>query len=369
MDNYLEEDFFYDKDFNKIEDVAIAGNCMQQLIAIVMKKYLKRRHIPFAIYLNDLSFNIKKDSQGYLSRSAIRSNIIFVNQEYYKKRISIIKDDLAASLNLISDALNTYGYAILRTVDAYLPFSIYYNNTYDVTLFQETGHVLMIVNEDNDNYYYIEQLSEVNKDLFVHVESRKDIGVCPKRVFYKSLAKYTKVITIDFNEEYIVNAGKNVSEIIKESIEHYYNNSVVRTDIDENTQIIGGRSAIYYFEEAYRSKRLVLDKKVYNVALKGYCEVDVGRELMNGATGIVNRRILLRHCLEDDKLNESYIRMVHYICKSIDAWEQFKNRIMVKYCRKDYEIEEDDFKYIKGIIDAEEEMFSALKEIVNSKGE
>ena len=51
MENYLTEEFFYDKDFIKMDDVAIAGDCVQQLAAIMMKKQFGSKYNKYAVYM------------------------------------------------------------------------------------------------------------------------------------------------------------------------------------------------------------------------------------------------------------------------------------------------------------------------------
>lgn len=359
MNNYLLEDFFYDKDFNIIEDVAIAGDCVQQLLAIIMKKKVNKNYNQYAVYMGDISFNISVDNGGYITRSAIKSNETLNAKNILQKNRIIIRNDCEKAMKAITQALNTEGYAILRTVDAYLPFSIYSNEKYNLDNFQENGHFIMIVAEDNNNYYFIDQLTEVKLESFKHVNLRKDIGVCEKDIFKTPLSFYAKIITAEFNEENILNAGLTGSRIINESVDNFYNNISTRITEDTKIKIIGGKVALEYLLNACKEGKFILNKKVYNSTIKGYCDFDIGHELMNGATGLKNRRLVLKGFLQNKVLLDTE-ELITSVNNSIEVWDRFKNHIIKKILKKEYFFGGKDIDYIEKIVDAEKEMFKCM---------
>lgn len=368
MNNYWEEEFFYDKDFNKMEDVAIAGDCVQQLTAIVMKQHFKGRYNQYAVYMNDISFNVSCDNENYITRSAVKSNGIRIERRAFSKNRVIVKKDLDRAMQAITEALKQFGYAVIRTVDSYLPFSIYWNEEFDMTKFQENGHFIMIISEDRDNYYFIDQLTEVIPDKFKHIPERKDIGICSKKVFAKALSLYVKVLTINFEEDNILGAEQFGNEILRISIRNYNNNIFTRITADEKVHIIGGQEAVNYFKWAYNEGKLLLDKKVYNPGIKDYCNVDIAKELMNGATGLKNRRMVLKGYFESSNTLPMDEALIAAINNSIDAWDKFKNVIIRKGYKKSYIFEEREEKYIRGVVNGEEEMFARLQEYCYKNG-
>lgn len=347
-----------------MEDVAIAGDCVQQLAAIMMKKQFGDKYNKYAVYMGDMAFNVAIDNEGYIARSAIKSNEIDIKRNFVRKKKIIIQNDYKATVRAISDALATEGYAVLRTVDAYLPFSIYYveDGSYDINTFQELGHVIMIVYEDEENYYFIEQLQEMNEDKYTHVKSRKDIGWCSKEVFKKALSVYAKIFTFEFNEQGIIESTMFVDEIISKSVEHFYGNISTRISRDKRGLIIGGQAALEYLGVAYNEGKIVLNKKVYNSTLKGYCDFDIGRELMNGATGLKNRRLVLKGFLEERKQSEKDRDLIIALDRSIKIWDRFKNRIIKKCYKKDFCISEKELVLIEEIISAEKKLFELLRD-------
>ena len=73
--NFLERTYFYDKNMVKDEIIPMAGNCYQQLMAIIMKNILKDEDINYSdIFLKDLSFCVRIANNSFL-RSSIKGNI------------------------------------------------------------------------------------------------------------------------------------------------------------------------------------------------------------------------------------------------------------------------------------------------------
>ena len=57
--NFLERDYFYDRNMKKDENVAIAGNCLEQLAAIIMKNTYPGKIDYYAMAIEDLSYHVR----------------------------------------------------------------------------------------------------------------------------------------------------------------------------------------------------------------------------------------------------------------------------------------------------------------------
>ena len=128
-------------------------------------------------------------------------------------------------LLMIQDILEKHKYAILRTADALLPFSVYYQpDNFITSKFNPEGHVFMIIGEDDENYYYVEQLSEVNEKGYRHVPGRNDIGVYEKEKFREALSIFAGVAVFQFRRQNILRSHEFSMEILRKMGYHYYNN-------------------------------------------------------------------------------------------------------------------------------------------------
>lgn len=360
--DYINEAFFYDRDFVKDEEVAIAGDCMQQLIAIMMKKAYGGLYNPYAIYADNFSFNVAADKEGYITRSAIKSNETSVLRKTRKKNKTTVWKDYEGAEAAITKALKEYGYAILRTVDAYLPFSIYYNpENYNMKDFGENGHVIMILDEDEDNYIFIDQMTEVNMDTYRHIPLRRDIGIWPKSEFKKPLSEYARVTTVDFYPDEIRKAEAVVDKIIAESVDYYYNDYATRK-AGENMSVFGGRSGVNKLLDMFLEGKTELQKNVFNPGINAYSKMKLGQELMNGITGIQNRRLVLKGLTEHDAKGK-YVSLNEPVRECIEAWGKLKNNIMKEYYRKRIALNEKNEEYFRNVVNCEERLFEAMSRL------
>lgn len=360
--DYINEAFFYDKDFVKDEEVAIAGDCMQQLIAIMMKKAYGGQYNPYAIYADNFSFSVAVDEDGYIIRSAIKSNETSVLRKTRKKNKVTVWKDYEGARAAITKALKEYGYAILRTVDAYLPFSIYYNpENYSMSDFAENGHVIMILDEDEDNYVFIDQMTELNMDMYRHIPERKDIGIWPKSEFKKPLSEYARVTTVDFCPEQIKQSEAVVDKIIAESVDYYYNNYATREQ-KGNMTVSGGRSGLIKLLDMFSEGKIELQRSVFNTGINAYSNMKLGQELMNGITGIQNRRLVLKGLIDYDSENK-YALLTEPVEACIEVWGKLKNNIMKDYYRKSRFLNVRNEEYFRKAVDCEDRLFEAMSSL------
>ncbi len=360
MQNYdfLKKSYFYDDKMMKDEIVSIAGDCMQQLAAIVLKNTINYPVEYYTIYLEDITFQIALDEEGNLARSGIKCNTSGIDKEIYDTEIVIIENDSEKAMQVIHETLEKHKYAILRTADALLPFSIYYQpDNFITSKFNPEGHVFMIIGEDDENYYYVEQLSEVNEKGYRHVPGRNDIGVYEKEKFREALSIFAGVAVFQFRRQNILRSHEFSMEILRKMGYHYYNNidtSMVKWD---NVKISGGKCALMVLEKILGDRNLSMDRKVYNFTKEEYSHFDVGKELFNGITGIVNRRMVLAGYLE----KENFHPQILY--DDIYMWNTLKAILIRRYYRQKYLLgSTEELECMKQIIVLEEKIFEFLKQ-------
>jgi uncharacterized protein YvpB len=149
----------------------------------------------YAMAVEDISFNIILDERGIPTRSAMKCNESSIDKNMIKINQIVVRGNGSKAIKLIEDFLEKEEMVIIRTIDSYLPFSIHYNPNIDPNKFSEIGHVFMIVGQDEYNFYYVDQISELDKKNYKSANERQDIGVYSKKDFMKSLSFYTRVMT------------------------------------------------------------------------------------------------------------------------------------------------------------------------------
>ena len=363
MFEHSNERFFYDEKMHKYDEVAVAGDCFNQLIAVLLRKKYWGKYNPYGAYLGDLSFSVLTDLDGYLARSAIKCNEYNPSKKLFKVSWDIVKNDVYVAMEHISKALEQDGYAILRTVDTLLPFSIYYNENFDFKNFQIRGHLIMIVGEDDQKYYFVDQLEEINRKSYEHVSGRLDIGVCSKKDMEKALYLFTGILQIDFNESNIFELStSDLDDILHHSLDHFFNGTTTRKLENEKTVFRSGYDALQYLEEAPRNGKIFLTRKVFHPILSDYCDVTINREMMNGATGVKNRRIVWLRFLESEDEVDSQV--IDDFKEAIHKWELLKNMLIKKDIQKKETIEEADNRYFYEVVESEKKLFNMLKYLI-----
>lgn len=106
-------------------------------------------------------------------------------------------------------------------------------------------------------------------------------------------------------------------------------------------------------------RNLSMDKKVYNFSKAEYSDFDVGRELFNGITGIVNKRMVLAGYLEK---NSSHLQVLY---DDIHMWNTLKAILMRRYYRRKYSLgSAEELECMRKIVAMEERVFEFLSRYI-----
>lgn len=362
--DFREREYFFNHDKSKDTNVAIAGNCFEQLVAIILKNTWESKVDYYALALEDVSFHIICDKDGYLIRSAIKCNDTGINKGLWNISKSIIQRDRKQAQEELENVLNERGYAIVRTVDELLAFSRYFGNygmtkeTFDYDRFAEKGHVFLIVGQDKDNYYYVDQPNELDMKYYESVSGRRDIGVYPKEKFLDVFELYLGIYVADFNWEKIENISKVCDSVLIRSVWNFNNNYISRDIKKVNLAGSGGKAALHQLDSMLDEEKLELGRRVYQPSTGEYSKILAGNELLNGITSIENRRKALKGYLYN------HSRGADAVAAALDLWKQWKNIILRRYAEGGGVLAKRDFDYAR-IIEAEENMFSFLEKDFN----
>jgi hypothetical protein len=363
---FYKNSYFYDANMRKDKLVSLGATCLEQLAVIILKNTAKYPINYYALLLDDITFLINLDNNNKLLRSAIKVNSSGINKELLSLSREVIEHDGTKALDMIESALHKEGHVILRTADAFLPFSIYYNpEEFDRKLFRENAHVIMIVGSDDENLFFVDQLNELNLNKYSYYKDRKDIGVYKKKDFYEALNIYAAVMTMQFNEHNVKEADKFSDKILMQAINHYYNNvASMKYDSDE-VKAIGGREALLFLKELCINQSGILNEKVCYPFSGVESKFDMYKEIINGITGIVNRREILLGFYNNKKVISMSERiLLKHMREDITAWEILKSAILKKYEYKDYLMGQNELPYIEQVIYNEELIFEKLQKVL-----
>ncbi len=353
--NFLERDYFYDRNMIKDENVAIAGNCLEQLAAIIMKNTYPGKIDYYAMAIEDLSYHVRFDRDGYLTRSALKCNEAGLGRKPWDIRKQVVVCNREEAIGALEHSLDAYGYAIVRTTDGHLEFSKNYNeapdagNSFDYKNFPEMGHVFLIIGEDEENYYYIEQPSEINRKYYIHAEGRRDIGMYPKEKFYRAFELYLGLFFVEFHEEYMDRGGELGQRILHQSKVNFRNNYASRVPENDSFSILGGRAALVKIKDMLEQGKLILDRKVFHPSVQAYGSHTIGEEFLNGLTSILNRREAMEGYLRN-QWQESDV-----LIQDIALWKQAKEKVLYQCSVGGKTLKKEDIRF-EEIAQAEERL-------------
>lgn len=365
--NFLEREYFYDSNMQKDDKVAIVGNCLEQLIAIILKNTYIEEIDYYSMAIEDLSFRVRYDKEGYFIRSALKCNETGIEKNLWNIDKRIIIGDEVEAKKALDYSLSTYGYAIVRTADGHLEFSKNFdetcinNDTFDYKAFPENGHVILIIGEDEENYFYIDQPNEINMNNYTHAKGRRDIGVYPKKKFMEAFRRYLCLFFIEFNEKRIRNPDELGSQIIKKSVDNFYNNYFGCAPENDSYDILGGRAALYKLSKMLEQKKMVLNKKVFNPTVMTYKNYTIGEEFLNGMTSIINRREVIKGYFSKKNCCETALE------EDLNMWKRAKEIVLYQCSRGDIVLRKEDIGF-EQIIEAEEKLFDVLSTYLENEG-
>ena len=311
-----------------------------------------------------MTFSIKcKD--GELIRSSIKNKKTDIDKDMYNVSSVTVWGNKELATELLSKQLNEKGMVIFRTVDKMLPASKYYDASFcNMQEFPESGHVMLMVGEDEQNYYFVDQLSEINKDLAVATDARKDIFKWDKLKMQSLFEIYLKLTLVEFNNIDEDELIKKSELIIEESVNDFFaNSSRVKTN-DNGIITLRNMEAISWLR-AFCNSSNKLNTQVYRYPQGIRTTTMVYDEIVNGITGIVNNRRLLYIFLEknDGKSKE----LLQCLEKNIYGWDNLKRYLMINYKKKEFDLDGRYDACFKSVVDTEAELFNELRNRVSKK--
>jgi hypothetical protein len=153
-------------------------------------------------------------------------------------------------------------------------------------------------------------------------------------------------------------------EILRSDIYNYYNNISTRQIKKENIENIGGKEAVSLLLKMCKNEYILLNEKAYSVEREEYSLFDVSNEILNGITGITNRRMVLKgFLLAEEKVNEHIQGLLKSLDFDIGSWNSLKRILIKNYCDSNFLLDKSYQNYFEAIIKAEDEIFKYLSKI------
>ena len=249
MNKWLDQKYFLD-DKGKVDNVVDSlGDCILQSTYMIGRIQLD---VPdfYAAYLNETTLMFGwSDDNDFLELHNI-DNI-------HKKDIFyLIGEDCSNgnSADLISGILHKGTAALIHPVVERIPYSELYNPEYKDNK-RVSDHFFMIVDEDDENYYIVDNPGVIIKNKFMFYDKNNQIGIMSKGLFEQIADGCMEVFFVEFNEN-----------IVKDEIYNwktaFFNSYSNFNKVDEKRNGIYysyGRKSLEMFREIFASEKYSLD--------------------------------------------------------------------------------------------------------------
>ena len=348
MNDYIHQ-FYYMSENNERDPVVnILSDCVEQCSYLILKNKYGIEDNSFKILLNELTF--------YVFDSKSNIDIMVSGNHYDLFNIKISPYQKMDAYYEVIRELKEDNMVILFTIKEMLPFSVFYSENFIVPDNYQPFHVILIIGQDDENFFFIENPDILEKSRTQFYENNKQVGMIRKDLLKKLSEYYCGYATISINETNIINIKEfdYVDDALNRSISNFYKENV----IEDGTTYYYGINAL---------KKLINVCNEGNISLKSMSPTNDRNMLAYfdwKIWCIKNRRkymynyLLTQDCSE--KLKEELYNSTKY-------WETLY-RIMVKKCEKNlYMLDNSYIPYFNPIINTEERIIDYIKQYWQEK--
>ena len=345
MSDYLNQ-FYYVSDSNERDPVVnILSDCIEQCSYLIMKNKYKINDNSFKLLLNELTFFV------FDSKSVIDIVVSGNHYDLFNLKFSPYKE-MDAYYEIIRE-LKEDNMVILFTVKEMLPFSIFYKDDFKVPNNYQPFHVILIIGQDDENFFFIENPDIIVRSRTQFYENNKQVGIIRKDLL-KGLSKYyCRFATICINETKIKEFNY-VDDAINRSISNFFKENVIEDGI-----------TYYYGINAF--KKLINVCNEGNISLRSISPTN-DRDMLAYFDWkiwcIKNRRKYMYNYLLTQNCSE---KLKEELQNSIKHWETLYRIMVKKYEKNSFIIDKSYIPYFDLIIDAEVKIIEYAKQYMQAK--
>lgn len=352
--NNLESTYYHLKDGQPDVIASILkSECFKVSSYFIIKNPFKNYFNPYILFLDNITFSLSKYKNNKIAYADVISN--HINESLIK--VNIHSNNELNALLTLEKLLDKYGMVILQTVNHKLPFSVYYQENYNINNFIP-GHSFLVIGHDKDFIYYVDEKSCINYSNFTSYKYNRDIGVVKKQDILPAINCFFRAYTITFDKSDMNDAEANINKIFKEIINDYHKLPSVSGEIIT----LYGKEAILNMIDICYSENTFLDKKVespmYNNTLH--------KLLYWKFTVAADRRRMLYYLILNYYKYKNESDLVDLISQSVNKWLLFRNILEKRYLKNYYLIDSNLIKYLMDILKVEEKIIYLLDKLLRA---
>lgn len=344
MENFLTKRYYLNSN-NMMDDIVDSlGDCLVQAAYLVLKSKYGLRRDDYKAFLNETTVKLIVDSNNDLISFETVENM-------FDREVFSINSNSQTNQNTVetvSSVLKTGDIPAIATIIERFPFSAFYDINYKLNI-RRTGHVFIIVGEDEENFFYVDNLSVISYKQYVAYEKNRGIGIISKKFFYEATKDYCDVLTFKFNKNVIDYYTKHPQEALINSKDNYFKNEVYYGNFIEYF----GRNALIKLIELFETEKLRFD------ALAPSEDRDMITYFNWKLWNIKGRRNLQRYYLEQNN-NNNALKLIKSLKESIKHWDLLYKILYKDYLQGAVIMGKKYIPVIENVIAVEDELHEAL---------
>lgn len=338
--------YYYNDDGTVNEIVDSLGDCIVQSVYLILKNKYNIRNDYYKAFLNEITVKLSLYNDNSIARFETIEN------NFYKKLFSLKEyEENENTVNKISEILNSGEIPIIKTIVERLPYSLFFDETYKLNQIR-THHVFLIVGEDADNFFYIDNPSVISFGRFNAFSDNKEVGVMPKKFFHNVTKGVSSIFVVDFNMDAI---DKYINDPLYAFI-NSKNNYLIQSEKEDGETYYFGRQALLKLEELLKMECINLES----------IAPSQDRSMVNYLNwkiwNIKGRRKLLQIYLKDDigNVDERGTKLINALDNSIANWLLFYRVLYRDYLKGNLILGNQYVDLLKNIIKCEDEIYGIL---------
>lgn len=346
LKDYLSMHYYYNDDGTADEIVDSLGDCIVQSAYVILKNKYNFRNDYYKAFLNEITVKLSLYNDNSIACfETIENNFnknLFSLKEYEENENTV---------NKVSEILNSGEIPIIKTIVERLPYSSFFDETYKLNQIR-THHVFLIVGEDTDNFFYIDNPSVISFGRFNAFSGNKEVGVLPKNILYNVTKDISSIFVVDFNFNTI---DKYINDPLYAFL-NSKNNYILKSEIEDGETYFFGRQALLKLKELLEMECINLESVApsYDRSMVKYLNWKIWN--------IKGRRKLLWYYLKENNSNvdETGTKLINALDNSVTNWLLLYRVLYRDYLKGNLILGNQYINLLKNIIACEDEIYGIL---------
>lgn len=343
MNNWLKQKYFLDDNGKTDVIVDSLGDCILQSTYLIGRVMLNNPEL-FAAYLNETTLIFGKSESGDFADLHNIDNI-------HKKDLFLILGDDCSNGNwadMISGILFNGSAVLVHPIVERIPYSELYDPEYKKNE-RKSDHFFMIVGEDDENYYIVDNPGVVIKSKFTFYEKNSQIGIMSKELFERIADGCMEIYYVKFDEQVINDEICNW----KTAYFNSYSNFQKIDEVKNGINYFYGRKSLEMLRGIFESEKYSLED------IAPSKDRDMLKYFLWKIWSIKGRRVLQKKYLEIKQVPDSEV-LIEALDNNIKSWEMLRAEMIRNNMKGRLIIGQKYLPVIDRIISTEYEMHEQL---------